>query len=317
MKNQHGDEVVEQVRLSLPNAAGALSTVTKAVSSAGGVVGEVHTLRNHTPRRVVQLDSLATSERQWAAIRQALLTLAQVQVEAETDPTLDAHRGGLIGVQSRVPFRTEEDFSTFYTVGALRTARTLAQPLHLVSLYTATSRVVALVTNGENIPGLGEVAPRAAMPLLEGQAVLLNTMLLLSCVPILLDTRDPHETVRTLVHIAPTFAAIVLEGIAVPGCHAVEEALSTQAAEAQYVADDQRLTTALVFPGIIRGALDVCSTRITDAMKIAAAVAIMRHCRGTDLLPSVLDPAPHLHVAHAVQDCATREQTEPERGKGP
>jgi malate dehydrogenase (oxaloacetate-decarboxylating) len=272
-------------------------------------------------------------------------------------------------------------------------------------------------------------------------------MLLLSGVPILLATRDPHETVRTRVHIAPTFAAIVLEGIAVPGCYAVEEALSTQlsqpvwhddqhgvavvvltalltlamqtqephtrirvglvglgvsgigiakllhvagvrqlwgtdphdngcqrltqlggtattveevmreaevivvtsaapgfrrpdlvrrgqtllalssfspeleeaarAAEARYVADDQRLTTALVFPGIIRGALDACRTRITDAMKIAAAVAIMRHCRGTDLLPSVLDPAPHLHVAHAVQDCATREQTEPVRVKGP
>ena len=171
MKNQHGDEVVKQVRLLLPNAAGALSTVTKAVSSAGGIGGEVHTLRNHTPRRVVQLDSLATSERQWAAIRQALLMQAQVQIEAETDPTLEAHRGGLIGVQSRVPFRTEEDFSTFYTVGALRTARTLAQSPHLVSLYTATSRVVALVTNDENIPGLGEVAPCAAMPLWEGQAV--------------------------------------------------------------------------------------------------------------------------------------------------
>jgi malate dehydrogenase (oxaloacetate-decarboxylating) len=171
MKNQHGDEVVKQVRLLLPNAAGALSTVTKAVSSTGGIVDEVHTLRNHRPRRVVRLDILATCEQQWAAIRQALLTLAQVQVEAETDPTLDAHRGGLIGVQSRVPFRTEEDFSTFYTVGALRTARTLAQSPHLVSLYTATSRVVALVTNGENIPGLGEVAPCAAMPLWEGQAV--------------------------------------------------------------------------------------------------------------------------------------------------
>jgi malic enzyme len=95
----------------------------------------------------------------------------------------------------------------------------------------------------------------------------------------------------------------------------LEEA--ARAAEARYVADDQRLTTALVFPGIIRGALDAFSTRITDAMKIAAAVAIMRHCRGTDLLPSVLDPALHLHVAHAVQDCATREQTEPERVKGP
>ncbi len=85
------------------------------------------------------------------------------------------------------------------------------------------------------------------------------------------------------------------------------------AAEAQYIADDQRLISALVFPGLIRGALDARSTRITDAMKIAAAVAITHHSRGADLLPSVLDPALHLHVAHAVQDCAAREQIEPDR----
>ena len=228
MNNHHGDRVTKQIRLSLPNATGALSTFTTAVSSAGGIVGEVRTLRNHTQRRVVQLDILATSEQQWAAIRQALMRLEHVQVDAETDPTLDAHRGGLIGVQSIVPFCSEEDFTTFYTSGAISTARTIAQSPHLVPLYSAIPRLVALVTNGENIPRLGEIDPRAVMPLLEGKAVLLNTMLMLSGVPILLDTRDPHEIVRTLAHIAPTFAAIVVEGIAAPACFSVEEALVAQ-----------------------------------------------------------------------------------------
>ena len=92
-----------------------------------------------------------------------------------------------------------------------------------------------------------------------------------------------------------------------------ELAEAARAASAQYIADDQRITSALVFPGLLRGALDARSARITDAMKIAAAVAITHHSRGADLLPSVLDPALHLHVAHAVQDCAAREQIEPDR----
>lgn len=438
MKNHPGDRVTKQIRLSLPNAAGALSMVTTAVNSAGGIVGEVHTLRNHAQQRVVQLDIRATSEQQWTAIRQALRAVVEVQIEAETDPTLDAHRGGLIGMQSRVPFRTEEDFTTFYTSGAIRAVRTLAESPHLVSLYTATPRLVVLVTTGEHLPRLGTVPLRAAMPLLEGQAVLLNTMLMLSGVPMLLDTRDPHEIVRTLVHIAPTFAAVVIEGIAAPGCYAVEEALRTQlaqpvwhddqhgiavvvlaalltlaknrrqphtrlrvglvglgvagigiakllrvadvrqiwgtdphddgcqrltqlggtattieevmreaevivltsavpgclrpelvrrghtllalssfsseiaeaahAVDAAYIADDQRHTSALVLPGMLRGTLDARSSRMTDAMKIAAAVAIMQHSRDAALLPSVLDPSLHLHVARAVQDCAAREK---------
>ncbi len=87
-----------------------------------------------------------------------------------------------------------------------------------------------------------------------------------------------------------------------------ELAEAAHAVDAAYIADDQRLTSALVLPGMLRGALDACSPRITEAMKIAAAVAIMQHSGDATFLPSVLDPSLHLHVARAVQDCAVREQ---------
>ncbi len=178
------------------------------------------------------------------------MRLEHVQVDAETDPMLDAHRGGLIGVQSIVPFRSEEDFTTFYTSGAISTARTIAQSPHLVPWYTAIPCLVALVTNGENVPHLGEIDPRAMMPLLEGKAVLLNTMLMLSGVPILLDTRDPHEIVRTLAHIAPTFAAISMEGIAAPACLAVEEALVAQLRQPVWH-DDQHGVAVVVLAALL------------------------------------------------------------------
>ena len=419
--------------------------VTAAVSGAGGIVSEVHLLRENMRRRMMELDIIATSEEQWVVIMHALTDLDQVRVEGETDPALEAHHGGLISVQPIVPFRSEEDFSTLYTSGAVSVARTIAHAPHLAQSYTAIPRLVALVTNGEAILGLGNIGPRAAMPLLEGKAVLLNTVTTLSGVPILLGTSDPTEIVRTLVHIAPTFAAISMEGIAAPACFAVEEALSAQVRQpvwhddqhgaavvvlaavltlarrsrhalkrlrvglvglgaagigiatllrtagvrhvlgidpredacrrfahlggcattleevmqeaevvvatigapgsiqpelvrrgqtllalsplaseiapdaarvvgAQYVADGRMLTSALVFPGLLRGALDAGSTRITDAMKLAAAEAIAHQSEGPLLLPSALDPVLHLRVAHAVRDSAQREQAGPATG---
>lgn len=422
--------------------------VTAAVSGAGGIVGEVHRLHENTRRRMVELDIIAASEEQWAAIVQALTDLDQVQIEGEADPALEAHRGGLIDVQPTVPFRSEEDFTTFYTSGAASVAQTIAHASHLAQLYTAIPRLVALVTNGEAILSLRGIGPRAAMPLLEGKAVLLNTVTMLSGVPILLATSDPTEIVRTLGHIAPTFAAICVEGIAAPACFVVEEALVSQlrqpvwhddqhgaavvvlaavltltrrsrhalkrlrvglvglgaagigiarllrtagmrhvlgmdprkdaclhfalfgghattleevmqeaevvvattgdpgsirpelvrrgqtllalshltpeiapdaarAAGAQYVADGRMLTSALVFPGLLRGALDAGSTQITDAMKLAAAEAIAHQSEGPLLLPSALDPMLHLRVAHAVRDSVQREQTGPAKGRPP
>lgn len=421
--------------------------VTAAISGAGGIVDEVHRLHENT-RRMVELDIVVASEEQWAMIIQALTGLDHVQIEGEADPALEAHHGGLIGVQPIVSFRSEEDFTTFYTSGAASVAQTLAHAPHLVQSYTAIPRLVALVTNGEDILSLGDIGPQAAMPLLEGKAVLLNTVTTLSGVPILLRTSDPTEIVRTLVHIAPTFAAISMEGIAAPACFAVEEALSAQvqqpiwhddqhgaavvvlaavltlarrdrhalkrlrvglvglgtagigiasllrtagvqhvlgtdsredacrrfvhlgghattlaevmqeavvvvattgtpgsirpelvrrgqtllalshptpefapaavrAAGAQYVADGQRLTSALVFPGLLRGALDAGSTRITDAMKLAAAEAIAHQSEGPLLLPSALDPVLHLRVAHAVRDSVQQAQAGPATGRPP
>ncbi|HXG21356.1 MAG TPA: NAD(P)-dependent oxidoreductase [Methylomirabilota bacterium] len=440
MENDHTSGESKHLRLSLPNVSGALTRVTAAVSGAGGIVGEVHRLHDNPRRRLVELDIVAASEDQWAAILQALGSLEHVQIEGESNPALDAHRGGLIGVQPLVSFRSDEDFTTFYTSGATSVAQSIAQAPHLAQSYTAIPRLVALVTTGEAVPSLGDIGPQAAMPLLEGKAVLLNTVTTLSGVPILIGTSDPAEIVRTLAHIAPTFAAISLEGIAAPACFAVEEVLSArlrqpvwhddqhgaavvvvaavftlarrsrraltrlrvglvglgaagigiikllraagvrhvlgvdpcehacrrfthlggsaatlaevmQEAEvvvattgapgpirpelmrrgqallalahltpemmlevarvvgAPYVADGRRLTSALVFPGLLRGTLDAGSRQITDAMKLAAAEAIAQQSEGPLLLPSALDPVLHLRVACAVRDSARRART--------
>ncbi len=224
-EDDHAGRVNKRIRISLPNASGALSTVTAAVSARGGLVRAVQNLHEDLQRRVVEIDLVAADQKQFAAIIGAIKDLDGALVEGETDPALEAHRGGTITVQARVPFRNEQDFSTIYTPGAARVAQAIARAPELAHAYTAIPHLVALVTNGTAVLGLGDIGPRAAMPVLEGKAVLLDTFALLSGVPILLDTKDPKEMVRTLLHIAPTFAAICLEGIAAPACFAVEEYL--------------------------------------------------------------------------------------------
>lgn len=438
-ESSSGERLTKCIRLSLRNVPGALSAVTAAVSEAGGIVHAVHSKQENPKRRVVELDILVISQGQFAVIGNALQQLDGVSIEREPDTALDAHRGGVITVQAKVPFRSEQDFASIYVPGAARVAQAIAGTPTLVHSHTAVPRLVALITNGTAVLGLGNIGPRAAMPVLESKAVLLDACVMISGVPILLDTTDPQKIIETLLCIAPTFAAICLEGIAAPGCFAVEDslietlqtpvwhddqhgvavvvlaalltlarryqrslktfriglvglgpsgigivkllrscgvegvlgadeqaearvhltrhggqpaaveevmeeaevviatggapgsiqpglvrrgqiifALSDPAPEitpdaaltagARYAVDGRTLTSALAFPGLLRGALEARLSRVTDSVKLAAAATIARHTKAPALVPAVLDPVLHLRVAQAVRDVARREE---------
>jgi malic enzyme-like protein len=201
--NTEGDRagrVNTRIRISLLNVSGALSPVTAAVSTRGGLVRAVPSLHGDPWRRVVEIDLVAAGQEQCAAIIGAIKYREGVLVEGETDPALEAHRGGTIAVQARVPFRSEQDFSTVYTPGAGRVAQATARVPALVHSYPAIPHLVALVSNGTAVLGLGDIGPRAAMPALEGKTVRLETFALRSGGPILLNTKDPKRWCR---HCAP------------------------------------------------------------------------------------------------------------------
>jgi len=134
----------------------------------------------------------------------------------DDDPAFDLHVGGKLETRSRVPLRTREDLSLAYTPGVARVCSAIAARPELVHELTWKSNVVAVVTDGTAVLGLGDIGPHAALPVMEGKAVLFKAFGGIDAVPICLDTRDVDEIVETVVRIAPGFGGINLEDISAP-----------------------------------------------------------------------------------------------------
>src|ERR1700745_3111389 len=131
---------------------------------------------------------------------------------SDTDePVFDLHRGGKLAVASTVPLTSREDLSLAYTPGVARVCEAIAADPALVDTYTWVSNTVAVVTDGSAVLGLGNIGARAAMPVMEGKAVLFKSFAGVNAVPICLDTQDVDEIVATVTALAPSFGGINLE----------------------------------------------------------------------------------------------------------
>ena len=165
------------------------------------------------------------------------------------DPVFAAHRGGKLAVQSTVPLSSREDLAIAYTPGVARVCEAIAADEALAAEYTWISHVVAVVTDGSAVLGLGNIGPRAAMPVMEGKAVLFKQFGGVDAVPICLDTQDPDEIVRTVIALAPSFGGINLEDIAAPRCFEIERRLD-EALPIPVFHDDQHGTAIVVLAAL-------------------------------------------------------------------
>ncbi|MBE1587419.1 malate dehydrogenase (oxaloacetate-decarboxylating) [Nonomuraea angiospora] len=151
---------------------------------------------------------------------------ASVSVEKlDLDPAFALHRGGKLEVRSTVPVRDADDLSLAYTPGVARVCTAIAETPALVNDYTWVSNVVAVVSDGTAVLGLGDIGPSAAMPVMEGKALLFKQFANVDAVPICLDCTDVDALVETVVRLAPSFGGINLEDISAPRCFEVEDRL--------------------------------------------------------------------------------------------
>jgi malate dehydrogenase (oxaloacetate-decarboxylating) len=141
------------------------------------------------------------------------------------DEVLELHQKGKIAIRSRYPIDSIATLRRVYTPGVAEVCLKIADDPAMARLYTSVSHMVAIVTDGTAVLGLGNIGPLASMPVMEGKAMLMETLVGLSGMPILLSTTDPDEIVKTVVNISQTFAAIQLEDISAPRCFEVEEKL--------------------------------------------------------------------------------------------
>lgn len=172
------------------------------------------------------------------------------QVVVEDAEIFAAHEGGKLSIALNEPLDTQRALSIAYTPGVAQVSRAIATDHTLAAKYTWANRLVAVVSDGSAVLGLGDIGPAASLPVMEGKAALFKTFGGLDSIPIVLDTKDPDEIVETLVRLRPTFGAVNLEDISAPRCFEIERRV-VEALDCPVMHDDQHGTAIVVLAALM------------------------------------------------------------------
>ena len=198
------------------------------------------------------------------------------QLVIGNDEIFDAHVGGKLSVELKAPLDTQRALSIAYTPGVARVSRAIAADRTLAARYTWANRLVAVVSDGSAVLGLGDIGPEASLPVMEGKCALFKAYGGLNAIPIVLDTKDPDEIVETLVRLRPTFGAVNLEDISAPRCFEIERRV-IEALDCPVMHDDQHGTAIVVLAALMGGTKllgrDMSSLRVVVSGAGAAGVA--------------------------------------------
>jgi malate dehydrogenase (oxaloacetate-decarboxylating) len=196
-------------------------------------------------------------------------SLAKPDLSTITDEEIfAAHEGGKIGITVPRSITDSRALSIAYTPGVAKVSRAIAEDASLARKYTWTSRLVAVVSDGTAVLGLGDIGARASLPVMEGKAALFNTFGGLNSIPLVLDTTDVDEIVETLVRLRPSFGAVNLEDVSAPRCFELERRL-IEALDCPVMHDDQH-GTAIILLAALRGANAVLDRPIENERIVIA-----------------------------------------------
>ena len=173
-----------------------------------------------------------------------------------------AHVGGKLSVELKAPLDTQRALSIAYTPGVAQVSRAIAADHTLAARYTWAHRLVAVVSDGSAVLGLGDIGPSASLPVMEGKSALFKTFAGLDSIPIVLDTKDPDEIVDILVKLRPTFGAVNLEDISAPRCFEIERRV-IEALDCPVMHDDQHGTAIVVLAALL-GATAVLDRKMSS-----------------------------------------------------
>ena len=258
------------IRLLIPQRPGSFAQVAQAIGDQGGDLGAIDLVRSegtHTTRDITVLcTDVVHSERIVAALHQ----LDGVEVRSVSDRTFLLHRGGKIEITPKISVKSRDDLSMAYTPGVGRICEAIAADPAKAWTLTIKKNTVAVVTDGTAILGLGDLGPAAAMPVMEGKALLFKEFAGVDAFPICLDTKDPDEIVRIVKAISPGFGGINLEDISAPRCFEIEARLRAEL-DIPVFHDDQHGTAIVVLAALIN-ALAVVGKRAEDVRVVVVGV---------------------------------------------
>ena len=270
------------LRLQIPNRVGMLASVTQAIAATGGNLGQIDLIEQSRQESTRDITVDAASTEHAETIVQAVKELPDIQVIDVYDRTFNLHRGGKISIVSRIPLKSVSDLAMAYTPGVGRICKAIAENPEEVYNLTIKQNTVAIVTDGSAVLGLGNLGPAAALPVMEGKAMLFKEFAGLDAFPICLDTQDTDEIVKAVKNIAPVFGGVNLEDIAAPRCFEIEKRLRAEL-NIPIFHDDQH-GTAIVTLAALFNSLKLIQKSIADIRIVingagAAGIAIARLLR--------------------------------------
>jgi malate dehydrogenase (oxaloacetate-decarboxylating) len=238
------------MRVELLTKPGMLGKVTSAIGKAGGDIGAVDIVgfkKDITIRDItVNVADLPMGERVVEQVRR----IKGVKVVSVTDRTFMLHQGGKIEIKNKIPLHSREELSMAYTPGVARICTAIHEDRERVYDLMIKKNTIAIVTDGTAVLGLGDIGPEAAMPVMEGKAMLFKEFGGVDAFPICLNTKDPKEIVSVVKSISPGFGGINLEDISAPRCFEIERRLRNEL-DIPVFHDDQHGTAVVILAGLI------------------------------------------------------------------
>jgi malate dehydrogenase (oxaloacetate-decarboxylating) len=281
------------IRIEIDDTAGTLAHLTGAIGEADGIVVAVDAVEIDSGHSVRDIVVDASGKEHWEQILAAIGAVEGARVIDTIDRTFLLHVGGKIEQHNKHPLKTRDDLSMAYTPGVARVCLAIADDEDRAFQYTIKRNTVAVVSDGTAVLGLGDIGPRAAMPVMEGKCCLFKEFAGVDAFPICLDTKDTDEIVRAVTLIAPAFGGINLEDISAPRCFEIEERLKRDL-DIPIFHDDQHGTAVVVMAALLN-AVKLTSRRLEDLHVLiiglgAAGIAVtkilleagVRHIIGAD-----------------------------------
>jgi malate dehydrogenase (oxaloacetate-decarboxylating) len=267
------------IRVRLIDRPGSFAKLATAIGDAGGSLDAIDLVRVEGDTKVRDVTVLAEDGDHLERIVDAIRVLPGIEVEHASDRVFLVHLGGKLEIRSRIPVKTRDDLSMAYTPGVARVCTAIHDDAAKVWNLTIKQNSVAVVTDGTAVLGLGDIGPEAALPVMEGKAILFKEFGGVDAWPIALATTDVDEIVRTCEAIAPVFGGINLEDISAPRCFEIERRLR-ESLDIPVFHDDQHGTAIVVLAAFLN-ALKLVRKRAEDVKIVltgagAAGVAVTK-----------------------------------------
>ena len=250
------------MRLRVPQQGSTFAAVAQAIAEADAMLGAIDLVRVERDAMVRDVTVACGDSGHAEDVVRAVRALEGVQVDSVSDRTFLLHKGGKIEVTPKIPIRTRDDLSMAYTPGVGRVCMAIHEDPSKAWALTIKGNTVAVVSDGTAVLGLGDIGPAAAMPVMEGKAMLFKEFAGIDAIPLCLDTKDVDEIVAFVKQAAPAFGGINLEDISAPRCFEVERRLRDEL-EIPVFHDDQHGTAIVVLAALL-SALRVVGKRADD-----------------------------------------------------